>query len=91
MIKNYRKPLTITYTVTSAEATATQVLLTLTAGPKPTNGLNFVGQVRRAGVEVPFTWTYATATGILTVANGTGTLTTGDIITVICDFAKLSA
>jgi hypothetical protein len=78
------------HTVTSAEATANAVVIAIEddADALPTRSGIFMGQLLRAGVEIPgFDWSYDTATGELTVADaGSADLTANDEIVILFNY-----
>lgn len=93
MSKSYFKPITIYHTATADEATANLAVLDVISGQafyKTTDDFWFIGQVRRADVEIPgFKYTYSTTSGTLTVADaGSADLTSGDLVTIQGIFVK---
>lgn len=92
---NFKRSLAATvwasHTVTSGEATATTLDFYIASGGSR-DDFQFVSSVKRSGVPIGgFDFSYASGTGFMTVANsGAGTLTTGDIVTVIGSFGNLA-
>ena len=90
MGKTYKRAATYTHTVTSDEATANQAGMDIASGSAPTDEFNFVGQVRRADVDISgFEFEYASGTGMMAVKDaGSANLTADDIITVMGSWTK---
>ena len=66
MTKSHYPPINFIHTVTSAEATANSVALTIDAYKTDSAGWTF--QVFRSGIEIPgFSASYSTSTGVLTL------------------------
>lgn len=90
MILTWKRSGTYVHTVTSGEANANTLDLNIASGSAPTNDLYFLGQVRRAGVDIPgFDFDYTSGTGLLTVADaGSADLTEDDVIVIMGSWVK---
>ena len=90
MTKTYKRLVLFKHAITSAEATANQADIAIKIAPLPTDDFEFVGQIKRAGVDIPgFDYDYVKATGVLEVKDaGTADLTADDVVIVIGTFIK---
>lgn len=88
MSETWKRPKFFYDTVTSAEASANAIVIGIVSGGSSDDWYVVNGQVLRADVEIPgFKWTYASATGDLTVADaGSANLTAGDLVRVYGTF-----
>jgi len=86
--KTYHKPIVFNQNITAALASATSGVITVTSAI-PSDDFVYVLQVRRANREVTgFDSYYSPTSGILVYQNGTGTLTSGDILTIVGTYMK---
>ena len=85
MVQTWKRSATYVHTVLSGEAAAGTLDLNIASGSAPTDDLYFIGQVRRAGVDVSgFDFDYTSGTGLLTVADaGAAALTEDDVVVVM--------
>lgn len=87
--KTIKKAMLLYKAVTAAEASASSGVITVTTNI-PSDEFVYVTSVKRSGVPIGgFSFNYYSDSGIIVVGNsGAGTLTSGDIITVIGEFMK---
>jgi len=86
--KTYQKPIILHQAITAAIASATSGTITLTTAI-PSDDFVYVLQVRRANREVTgFDSYYSLTSGFLVYQNGTATLTSGDLLTVVGTYMK---
>ena len=77
------------HTVSSGEAAAGTLNMYIYSGGSKED-FQFVGQARRANEDLyGLDWTYASGTGIITIANNTESLTEDDVLTCIGSFGNL--
>lgn len=85
MSGTYKRQRIFKTTVSAAQESANAAVVNIYSGSAmPTDSFEFIGQVRRAGVEIPgFDMDYSTSTGLLTVSDaGSVSLTANDVITI---------
>lgn len=77
----------IYHTITSAEAIANAAAISIVSGGS-SDDFAFMGQILRSNTEIPgFSWTYASGTGDLTLADaGSADLTEDDAVKIIGTF-----
>ena len=82
MSETWKRPKFFYDVVSAAEDTASAIVISIISGGSSDDWYLISGKVFRADVEIPgFTWTYASATGDLTVSEtGSPALTEDDCI-----------
>ena len=89
MSKTWKRPVTIYYTATAADASAGSATIGVSSGQLPTDDFKFMSAVTRTGVlQTAAKSTYSSGTGALTLEDdGAYTVTAGDLFVAIGTYA----